>query len=86
MNRAEFEDRFRYAPVREVRARQRNESRHQEAASPKMIVVITRDYYGAGSDAPLHRAGKTCEMPEAAAMILIDLKFAKPAVQAWERR
>ena len=51
-----------------------------------MIVHIERDYYAPGSDAPLHRAGKTVEMPEAAALILIDLKFAKPASQHWERR
>jgi len=86
MNRAEFQERFRTAPSREVLSHRRNEARHQEAASPKMIVVFQKDYYGAGSDSPLHRAGKTCEMPEAAALILIDLKFCKPAVDVWERR
>jgi hypothetical protein len=83
MNRAEFEERFRTAQLR--RDRKRKDSGRQEPA-PRMIIHFQRDYYAPGSTSPLHRAGKTVEMPEAAALILIDLKFAKPAVEHWERR
>jgi hypothetical protein len=65
---------------------QRAKTVRTQESPPRMIVHIERDYYAPGSDAPLHRAGKTVEMPEAAALILIDLKFAKPASQHWERR